>query len=199
MSRILLHACCAPCTIYPLSVLRDEAARVHAYFYNPHIQPWQEFDRRLKTLESYAVDEKLPLIVRKDYDPVTFFRQIAFRETNRCLYCYALRLNAAAGLARKSGFDAFTTTLLYSRQQKHELVVSLAEEASRKHGVPFYYKDFRVGWKEGQERARSLGIYRQQYCGCIYSEMERFLGKRAVGDNSARNSIEIAVEEGFAL
>ncbi|MEN6439363.1 MAG: epoxyqueuosine reductase QueH [Syntrophobacter sp.] len=188
MSRILLHACCAPCTIYPVSALRDEDFIVHAFFYNPHIQPWQEFDRRLKTLESYAAGEQIPLIVRKDYDPVTFFRQIAFRETNRCLYCYALRLDAAASLARKSGFDAFTTTLLYSRQQKHELVVSLAEEASRKYGIPFYYRDFRSGWKEGQEKARSLGIYRQQYCGCIYSEMERFRGRHALEEDPAGNA-----------
>ena len=121
--------------------------------------------------------EALPLIVRDAYDPQTFFRQVAFRETSRCLYCYSLRLNAAASLAGKSGFDAFTTTLLYSRQQKHELVVALAEDASRKYGVPFYYKDFRVGWTEGQERAKALGMYRQQYCGCVYSEMDRFCGK----------------------
>jgi epoxyqueuosine reductase len=177
MSRILLHICCGPCAVYPVSILRDEGFGVHGFFYNPHIQPYQEFEKRLKTLESFAESENLPLIVRDAYDPRTFFRQVAFRETSRCLYCYSLRLNAAASLARKSGFDAFTTTLLYSRQQKHELVVSLAEEASRKHGVPFYYKDFRVGWREGQERAKALGMYRQQYCGCVYSEMERFCGK----------------------
>lgn len=188
MPRILLHACCAPCTIYPVSVLRNENFLVHAYFYNPHIQPWQEFDRRLKTLEGYAVSEKIPLIVRSDYDPVTFFRQVAFRETNRCIYCYSLRLNAAASLARKSGFDAFTTTLLYSRQQKHELIISLAEEASRKFGIPFYYRDFRIGWKEGQEKARSLGIYRQQYCGCVYSEMERFHGRCAAPKDTNRTA-----------
>jgi predicted adenine nucleotide alpha hydrolase (AANH) superfamily ATPase len=150
---------------------------VHGFFYNPHIQPYLEFERRLKTLESFAESENLPLIVRDAYDPYTFFQQVAFRETSRCLYCYSLRLNAAASLARKSGFDAFTTTLLYSRQQKHDLVVSVAEDASRKHGIPFYYKDFRIGWKEGQERAKAVGMYRQQYCGCIYSEMERFCGK----------------------
>jgi len=178
MSRILLHTCCAPCSIYPVSTLRGEDVTVHAFFYNPHIQPWQEFDRRLKTLESYADSEKIPLIVRDDYDPVGFFRQVAFRETNRCTYCYSLRLEAAARLAAKSRFDAFTTTLLYSKQQKYELVAALAEEASRRHSIPFLYRDFRAGWKEGQEKAKSLGMYRQQYCGCIYSEMERFHGGR---------------------
>jgi len=174
MSRILLHICCGPCAIYPLGVLRGEDFTVHGFFYNPHVQPYQEFEKRLKTLQFYAQNEDLPLIVRADYDPQTFFRQVAFRETNRCLYCYSLRLNAAASLAKKSRFDGFSTTLLYSKHQKHQLVVSIAEEASRKHGIPFLYRDFRSGWREGQQRAKALGMYRQQYCGCIYSEMERF-------------------------
>ncbi len=179
MSRILLHICCAPCAIFPLSTLRGEDLFVHGFFYNPHIQPYQEFQRRLSTLQSYAEAEALPLIIRQDYDPETFFRQAAFRETSRCIYCYSLRLNAAASLAKKSRFDAFTTTLLYSRQQKHDLIVSLAEESSRRYGIPFLYRDFRSGWKEGQERAKASGMYRQQYCGCIYSEMERFCGKKS--------------------
>lgn len=182
MFRVLLHICCAPCTVYPLSVLRGENMRVHGFFYNPHIQPYLEFEKRKTVLEAYAEAERIPLIVRNDYDPVTFFRQTAFRETSRCTYCYSLRIEAAANLARKSRFDAFTTTLLYSRQQKHELIVSLAEEASRKHGIPFYYRDFREGWREGQEKAKALGMYRQQYCGCVYSEMERYCRKRPGGE-----------------
>ncbi len=179
MSRILLHICCGPCAIYPLEVLRGENFAVHGFFYNPHIQPYQEFEKRLDTLQSYAQNENLPLIVRADYDPQTFFRQVAFRETNRCLYCYSLRLNAAASLAKRSRFDAFTTTLLYSKHQQHQLIVSLAEEASGKYGIPFFYRDFRSGWREGQKRAKALGMYRQQYCGCVYSEMERFCAKAA--------------------
>ena len=179
MSRILLHICCGPCAIYPLEVLRGENFAVHGFFYNPHIQPYQEFEKRLKTLQLYAQDENLPLIVRADYDPQTFFRQVAFRETNRCLYCYSLRLNAAASLAKRSRFDAFTTTLFYSKRQQHQLIVSIAEEASREHGIPFFYRDFRSGWREGQQRAKALGMYRQQYCGCVYSEMERFCAKAA--------------------
>ena len=102
MPRILLHICCGPCAIYPVSVLREENFAVHGYFYNPHIQPYQEFQKRLTTLESYARSEDLPLIVRPDYDPQTFFREVAFRETNRCIYCYSIRLNSAAALAKKA-------------------------------------------------------------------------------------------------
>lgn len=174
--RILLHACCAPCAVYPVKTLRGEGLDLHGFFYNPFIQPLAEFERRLKTLEEYATGLDLPLIVRHDYDPVAFFRETVYRETGRCLHCYATRLDAAARLAAKGRFDAFTTTLLYSRQQKHDLIATLAQDASRRHGVAFLYRDFRTGWKEGCETARALGMYRQQYCGCIYSEMERFRG-----------------------
>ncbi len=177
MPRILLHICCGPCSIYPLSALRGEDFAVHGFFYNPHIQPYQEFERRLNTLKAFAENEGLPLIIRTDYDVETFFRQVAFRETNRCLYCYSLRLDAAARVAKKSRFDAFTTTLLYSKHQKHDLIASIAEETSRKHGIAFLYRDFRSGWRGGQQKAKALGMYRQQYCGCIYSEIERFYKK----------------------
>lgn len=171
---MLLHTCCAPCSIYPLDRLRRQGWVVHGFFFNPHIHPYQEFIKRLETLQSYAESVGLPLIVREDYDTVAFFRQVAFRESDRCLYCYSLRLEAAARLAAKSRFDAFSTTLLYSKRQNHSLVRSLAEGASHTFGIPFHYEDFREGWKLGQERSRELGIYRQQYCGCIYSEEERF-------------------------
>ncbi|MHC1726120.1 MAG: epoxyqueuosine reductase QueH [Syntrophobacteraceae bacterium] len=174
MTRILLHICCGPCAVYPISALRDEGLAVHGYFYNPHIQPYREFTKRLGTLRTFVESQNVPLIVRDDYDPHTFFRQVAFRETSRCIYCYSLRLDSAARIAKKSRFDAFTTTLLYSKHQNHQLVLALAEEASKAHGIAFYYQDFREGWRAGQERAKALGMYRQQYCGCVYSEMERF-------------------------
>ncbi len=186
MNRILLHICCGPCCIYPVSALRGQNFIVHGFFYNPHIQPYQEFQKRLTTLEAYAQNLALPLIVRPDYDPQTFFREVAFRETSRCLYCYSVRLNSAARLAKRSRFDAFTTTLLYSKRQQHQLLVSIAEEASKRHGIAFLYRDFRAGWQEGQQKAKALGMYRQQYCGCVYSEMERFYSKSAGRETEGR-------------
>lgn len=180
MSRILLHMCCGPCTIYPLGKLRSQQWSVHGFFYNPNIHPYQEFRKRLETLESFAQTEQFPLIIRYDYDLEEFLRQVVFRESRRCFHCYSVRLEAAAHLAKKSRFDAFTTTLLYSKHQKHDLIRSIAQEASRKYGIPFHYEDFREGWKEGQEKAKSLGLYRQQYCGCIYSEKERFYTPREI-------------------
>jgi len=106
---------------------------------------------------------------------VSFLRQVVFRESQRCHYCYHLRLHAAARLAKKSRMSAFTTTLLYSKHQKHDLVREIGEEASRRYGVAFLYRDFREGWQEGIEKSKELGLYRQLYCGCIYSEQERFI------------------------
>ena len=178
--RMLLHTCCGPCTIYPLQRLRSKEWIVHGFFYNPNIHPYQEWEKRKEGLEALAQKEDLPIIVRPDYDLEEFLRQAAFRESRRCIFCYSTRLEAAARLAAKSRFDAFTTTLLYSKRQKHDLICAIAKEASGKYGVPFYYEDFRVGWKEGQEKAGEWGLYRQQYCGCIYSEKERFMPKQKI-------------------
>lgn len=176
MPRILLHTCCGPCTIYPLQQIRSQGWNVYGFFYNPNIQPYQELQRRLDALKTVTTLEKVELIIRPDYPLEEFLRQTAFREHQRCIYCYSLRIEAAARVAGKARFDAFSTTLLYSKQQKHDLLKTISQEASRKYGVPFYYEDFRIGWKSGQEQAKNLGIYRQQYCGCIYSEKERFYG-----------------------
>ena len=174
--KILLHMCCAPCAVYPLQVLEDEGSKVFGFFYNPNIHPYQEYRRRLETVEQFAGQVGLEVIYRDEYDVVSFLREVAFRESNRCHYCYHLRLNAAAKLAKKSRMDGFTTTLLYSKRQDHELVRQLGEEAGQGHGIPFVDRDLRQGWQEGIQKSKELNLYRQGYCGCIYSEQERYLG-----------------------
>ncbi len=176
--RILLHACCGPCLLYPLDALAAEGWKIHAFFYNPHIQPYQEWQRRLETAQRVAMAADVSMIVREDYELEEFFREAAFRESRRCLYCYARRIEAAARLAKKSGFDAFTTTLLYSKRQNHDLIRQIAQEAASTFSIPFHDVDFRAGWATGQQKAEAMGLYRQQYCGCIYSERDRFMPKR---------------------
>jgi predicted adenine nucleotide alpha hydrolase (AANH) superfamily ATPase len=132
----------------------------------------------LETVEQFAGQVGLEVIYRDEYDVVSFLREVAFRESNRCHYCYHLRLNAAAKLAKKSRMDGFTTTLLYSKRQDHELVRQLGEEAGQEYGMPFIHRDLRQGWQEGIQKSKELNLYRQQYCGCIYSEQERYLGVR---------------------
>jgi predicted adenine nucleotide alpha hydrolase (AANH) superfamily ATPase len=173
--KILLHICCAPCSVYPLEVLAATAQQVRGFFFNPNIHPYQEYLRRAASLEAYAAQVGLPVIWDRAYPLEEFLRRVAFRETERCRFCYYTRLHATARVAKAGKFDAFTSTLLYSKFQKHELLQELGQQVSREVGVPFHYEDFRQGWVIGQERARELGLYKQQYCGCIFSERDRFM------------------------
>ncbi|MFH1147072.1 MAG: epoxyqueuosine reductase QueH [Pseudomonadota bacterium] len=176
-SSILIHICCAPCTIHPLKILRGGSARITGFFYNPNIHPYLEFKRRLDTLKEYSAQTNLSVIFEEDYGMRDFLRLVVGHEDDRCRSCYAIRLRKTAETARENGYSAFTTTLLYSRYQKHDLIISIAEDMSRQYAVPFYYHDFRQGWEEGISEAKALKLYRQPYCGCIYSEEERYCKK----------------------
>jgi len=157
---------------------------VYGLFYNPNIHPYLEYRRRLDALTSYADQEGLTIIGEDAYSLDLFLRQVVFREEQRCRYCYRLRLSHAARIAKKGGFDAFTTTLFYSRYQKHDLIREIAEDVAVTHGISFFYRDFREGWSEGVRVSKEIGMYRQPYCGCIYSERDRYgcyLAKEAGG------------------
>jgi len=179
--KLLLHICCAPCSIFPVSVLRGQGIELTGFFYNPNIHPVTEYRKRLSALTEYAESIGLSLRIEDEYGLVPFLREVVFREENRCGYCYRMRLTRTAAFARRLGAEAFSTTLLYSVYQKHEEIRRIGEEAGRQEGVPFYYEDFRTGWREGVNRSRELGMYRQPYCGCIYSEMDRYLKRKTVG------------------
>jgi len=174
---VLLHICCAPCTIYPLKVLRGEGHEVTGFFYNPNIHPYTEFQRRREALGAYSRVSLLPLIVDEAYDLETFLKAALEAGKERCGACYRMRLEAAFRKAVSEQAEAVTTTLLYSIYQKHETIAAVAEDLSGRYKVPFLYKDFREGWKEGQAASRSVGLYRQNYCGCVFSEYERFAAR----------------------
>lgn len=172
--KILLHACCAPCTIVPLRNLRAQGHGITGFFYNPNIHPYREFEKRKSTLRDYARTVELEFIWVEDYELKGFLDRTRPWGPDRCRICYRMRLEAAAREAAARSLEAFTTTLLYSRFQKHEWVREEGEAAGRKAGVSFFYQDFRAGWQEGVNESRALGLYRQPYCGCIFSEQERF-------------------------
>lgn len=172
--NVLLHICCGPCALYPLAALRAEGIHVVGWFFNHNIHPYQEFARRRDTARAMAEREGLELVVRDEYRLEEFLAHVASAPERRCAYCYSSRLDAVAAEARAQGFDAFTSSLFYSRYQNHAVMRQLAEEAAQRHGVAFLYRDFRTGWQEGIRRSKELGLYRQQYCGCIYSEKERY-------------------------
>jgi epoxyqueuosine reductase len=176
-NKILLHICCAPCSIYPLKQLRDEGINIHGYFYNPNIHPYTEFQKRLKTLEHYAKISLLPLTIDGSYELESFLRSALGYGKDRCLFCYRIRLEKAFQKAVETSADAVTTTLLYSKYQRHDAIKTICMDLSDQYGIDFLYRDFRIGWKEGVEESIKLNMYRQNYCGCIFSEKERFMRK----------------------
>jgi predicted adenine nucleotide alpha hydrolase (AANH) superfamily ATPase len=172
--KLFLHVCCAPCSIYTLNRLRQQDIDVTGYFYNPNIHPYREFKKRLDTLKEFATQVDLPLEIERDYGLTEYLRKVVFHEKQRCSICYHMRLEKTAIHAAKIGADAFSTTLLYSRYQNHEHIARIGREMAEKYGVEFYYDDFREGWQEGIDKAIDMDLYRQPYCGCIYSEQERY-------------------------
>jgi hypothetical protein len=172
--NVLLHICCAPCTIYPLKVLKGEGHGITGFFYNPNIHPYTEFQRRRDALSTFAALRLLPLLIDDSYDLEAFLSSALPLGKDRCLACYRMRLERTFQKAVEIKAEAVTTTLLYSKYQRHEAIAGIARELSAQYRIPFLYEDFRPGWKEGQSESKRLGLYRQNYCGCIFSEHERF-------------------------
>jgi len=175
---LLVHACCGPCSITVFGALKDRGGDIRGFYYNPNIHPLTEYLRRKEALA--AVGERLGVGVDfadAEYDPAVFLRQAAFREKDRCRSCYSLRLDRAARQAREQGMEGFTSTLLYSKYQDHEAIRAAGEAASQAYGIPFVYEDFRLGWEEGIRLSKQWELYRQPYCGCIYSEFDRYRKK----------------------
>ena len=172
--KILLHVCCAPCAIYPIDDLLAREMDVTGFFYPHNIHPYTECAKRRETLDTYASEIGLRVIHARGYDLESFVQNVVYREIDRCEYCYHDRLRSTALVAKRGKFDCFSSSLLYSKFQKHEQIKAIGDSVGKSVGVPFFYQDFRVGWKEGIEASKRRGMYRQQYCGCIYSEKERY-------------------------
>ena len=176
----LLHICCAPCANQCIDSLRGEGNDVTGFWYNPNIHPFTEYRSRRNCLREYAAGIALPLVERNDYALRPFVRAVADDIAHRCVKCYGMRLRAAAEYAAQNGFDAFPSSLFISPYQNHELMKETAEAAAEEFGVRFLYRDFRPLFKAGQDRARELGFYIQKYCGCVFSEEERYLKKSKI-------------------
>lgn len=144
------------------------------FFYRHNIHPYTECLKRQETLNAFAESIDFKVIFQQGYDLEGFLQRAVFRESKRCEVCYHDRLTATAQVARNGKFDAFSSSLLYSRFQNHEMIRAIGESVGNSVGVPFYYRDFRIGWQYGIETSKRLGLYRQQYCGCIYSEKQRY-------------------------
>lgn len=172
--KVLLHVCCGPCTIVPCEALAKEGHEVTGYFYNPNVHPFIEFRRRRKAQKVLQERLPIPVIYEEDYGLREFLKEVDWRTGERCADCYRLRLGRTAREAAVRDFDAFTTTLLGSTHQDHELVRRVAEASATEHGIEFLYRDWRPRAEEGHQRAGEMGLYLQNYCGCVFSEWERF-------------------------
>ena len=172
--KTLLHICCAPCANQCISSLRSEGIDVTGFWYNPNIHPFTEYRERRNCLQEYAKIIQLPLILKDEYALRPFVREVAENLNDRCGKCYRMRFMEAARCAKEQGFDSFTSSLFISPYQDHEKMRLMAEEAADTFGVGFLYRDFRPLFKAGQEKARELGFYMQKYCGCVFSEEERY-------------------------
>jgi predicted adenine nucleotide alpha hydrolase (AANH) superfamily ATPase len=174
MKKLLVHSCCAHCAAYTVEYWREQGYDVSVLWYNPNIHPYTEHQRRLEAMQSLAEKISLPLIMTGGYDIIDYFRQVVGHEAGRCQYCFRLRLSKTAEIAREKGFDAFTTTLLISPQQKHELIQEVGDGIARETGIEFLYADLRKRYSDSRHITKPLELYRQQYCGCVYSEWERY-------------------------
>lgn len=183
--KLLLHTCCAPCSVFCVKKLKEEDIDITSYWYNPNIHPYKEYEARLECLKEYNKKIGIPLIINDYYGLKDFCKNVVDKLDNRCGYCYFRRLDNVAKYAKENGYDAFCTTLLISPYQDHELLKKTGEMLAKKYNIKFLYRDFRSGFREGQNEAREIGLYMQKYCGCVFSEEERY--EKLIKKNKEKN------------
>ena len=176
--------------------MKEKGEDITGFFFNPNIHPYQEYQKRLDTLKQYSEKAGLKVIYRDEYLLEEFLSNVSHRVKERCQFCYSVRLEATAREAKDKAFDGFSTTLLQSTHQNHALIKETGERIAQEIGISFYYEDFRQGWRRGLEVSKSMGLYRQQYCGCIYSEKERFLKSNKMPNDKVQGSKEIQSPNG---
>ncbi len=184
---LLLHACCAPCSSYVLEYL-TRFFDITVFYYNPNISPKEEYDKRVEEIKRLA--GQMPLarpvgLLFGAYEPERFFAAAKGLEAlpeggERCFACYRLRLAETARAAAEGGFDYFTTTLSISPLKNAEKLNEIGRELSAACGIAYLYSDFKKknGYQRSVELSREYGLYRQDYCGCVYSRAERERAKR---------------------
>ncbi|MCL2211467.1 MAG: epoxyqueuosine reductase QueH [Treponema sp.] len=191
---LLLHCCCAPCSVACVNSLRSENINFKLFWFNPNIHGLQEYKQRLDCIINFSKNENLELLKNGEYGLKEFLTQTDHGfdlPPVRCEKCYRMRLEKTASYAAKEGFDSFSTTLLISPYQDHEAIKRIGGEYAAKYNIEFLYRDFRPLFREGQSIARNKNFYMQKYCGCIFSEEERDKEKSSrQGTKNAENAKE---------
>lgn len=184
---LLLHVCCAPCSSHVLELLSNEY-NITVYFYNPNITKAPEYEKRIAELKRFVAEAPFArnvTIVEEEYDPNTFFEMAKGLEKEpergaRCYKCYELRLRKTAQYAKSHGFDYFTTTLSISPHKNAAWLNSIGEQLGEEYSVTHLYSDFKKknGYARSIQLSKEYNLYRQDYCGCIFSEEEAKQRKR---------------------
>lgn len=178
MKSLLLHTCCAPCAAYVYESLKDSYG-ITFYFFNPNISPRDEYTKRFNELNRFAQTAGAPLIeeARNVRDWVSRVKKYRFEgeRSQRCYECYAFRLEGACNYAGEHGFDAFTTVLSISPHKDATKINAIGKDLEKASGVEFIKADFKKkdGFKKSLQLSKAYGFYRQEYCGCMYSRLER--------------------------
>lgn len=168
--KLLLHTCCAPCSVYCIHSLRKENIEPTVYWFNPNIHPYMEYKTRRDCLKEYTKSINVNAIFKENYGLKDFCKNVISDLDNRCSnYCYRVRLEQTAKYAKENGYDSFSTTLLVSPYQNHDVLRKIGEELAKKYEIKFIYRDFRIGFREGQTKARELRlIYAKVLWMCVF-------------------------------
>ncbi|HHY63687.1 MAG TPA: epoxyqueuosine reductase QueH [Clostridiaceae bacterium] len=169
--RLLLHICCAPCAVAVAETLMGRPGmELEGFFYNPNIHPTEEFNKRKDTVKRMSEDLGLPVFFDDENRLDLWKHDLENKDKSiRCRTCYAIRLEKIAQFTKMNGFDGFTTSLLISPYQNHDLIREMGSRAAEKYGLSFHYEDFRNLYRKGREISRARNYYMQKYCGCIFS------------------------------
>jgi len=205
--KLLMHMCCSNCSLYPVKLTRSEGIDYTGFWYNPNIHDLEEYSRRLDSLKRLAGLWNIDINYIEDFRPLEYFHALGIEDPDsaadrlinesgqlttqdfpvipsfpeRCAACYRLRLEKTAAHASEQGYSAFTTTLLISPYQDYEGIVKAGKDLAEKYNVEFFERDNRPFFREAMNLSKELGLYRQKYCGCIFSKMEREEKKRSKG------------------
>lgn len=173
--RLLLHACCGPCSLEPVRIFTEEGLDFSIDYFNPNIHPREEYERRLETIKEHVSKPLNIELVEGEYNPDIWEQEVGVHGTNRperCRACYRLRFEQVAKYAKKHGYDAISTTLTISPYQFTDAILEELEAAAKKHNLKAVCRDFRACYPEATRRSKALGMYRQNYCGCRFSIAE---------------------------
>lgn len=175
--KLLMHICCSNCCIYPLETFLMKGLDVKGLWFNPNIHPYTEYSNRLNSVVRLQRTWNFDIEYIDEYPLDDFLKSVVGQGGNRCEACYFIRLERTARTARKMDQDGFTTSLIASPYQKFDAIIRIGEEIGKRHGLPFHVEDLRRGWSLSRNLSLEFGLYRQKYCGCVYSEAERYLKK----------------------